>query len=77
MEENGDEVYLNISLPQDFERFVSQPHGTKTQKRVRIVDADFENPDGSEFILDSDLLGTDASGETVSGPLLCLRTETN
>ncbi len=77
IEENGDEVYLNISLPQDFESFTSVPHGTKTLGRVRIVDADFENPNGSDLLLDSDLLDADTAGKTVPGPLSCLKAGKN
>ncbi|MDR2901311.1 MAG: hypothetical protein LBV20_07325, partial [Treponema sp.] len=77
IEDLGEEVYLNISLPQGFENFTSAPHGTKTLKRVRIVDAEFENPDGSDFILDSDLLNADTSSKSVAGPLSCLKAGKN
>ena len=70
-------VYLEIKLPEGFEDFVSKPHSTKTLPRVRIVDADYENPDGTEIVLDSDYFGIDIKGEAVSGPIAALKSGDN
>ncbi len=72
LEEINDEVYLNITLPQGFETFTSAPHGTATLGRVRIVDAEYEDSDGSALVLNSDLMGATTTGKTVPGPLACL-----
>ncbi len=71
------EVYLNITLPEDYEDFSHAPHSTETLPRVRIVDAEFENPDGSPLILDSDYLDAPVAEKTVSGPLETLKAGKN
>ncbi|MBD8067631.1 right-handed parallel beta-helix repeat-containing protein [Bacillus sp. PS06] len=67
--ESGNEVYLHLNLPEDFERLLGDIPSTKTLKRVRIVDAEFENPDGSELILDIDFLGNQREARSVLGPI--------
>ncbi|GHV18622.1 hypothetical protein FACS189425_07740 [Clostridia bacterium] len=46
--------YINITLPDSFKAYA--PHDTQSLGRVRIVDADFENPDGSPLRLEGDSL---------------------
>ncbi|HHV10988.1 MAG TPA: DUF1565 domain-containing protein [Clostridiales bacterium] len=70
-------VYLNITLPEDFKGFTHAPHSTYTLPRVRIVDADFENPDGSPLVLDSDYFDAPISGRTVCGPIEILKAGKN
>jgi hypothetical protein len=77
IEDAGDEVWLNITLPQGFEAFISEPHNINTLHRVRIVDADFENPDGSPLIFDADLLNADTTISTVPGPVSTLKSGKN
>jgi hypothetical protein len=67
--EEGNEVYLSCELPEDFEKMLGQVQTTKTLNRVRIVDADFENPNGSEVTLDTDYLGEKRSEKGVLGPI--------
>jgi hypothetical protein len=67
------EVYVKIKLPEDFKDFVSEPYGTHSIPKVRIVDADFENPDGSPLILNSDYLDADIKDKSVAGPIACLK----
>ncbi|MCL2322049.1 MAG: right-handed parallel beta-helix repeat-containing protein [Oscillospiraceae bacterium] len=71
------EVYLNIKLPEDFKDFISEPYGTHSIPKVRIVDADYDNPDGSILILDSDYLGADIRDKSVAGPIACLKNGEN
>jgi hypothetical protein len=71
-----DEVYFEIDLPKDF---VSNcvVHDTRSLGRVRIVDADFENPDGSPVTLNTDYAGNLAEGKTTAGPIMCLKPGSN
>lgn len=46
---------------------------TGNLKRVRIADADFENPDGSELKLDIDYLGEWRRERSMAGPLISLK----
>ncbi|MCT2535492.1 right-handed parallel beta-helix repeat-containing protein [Aquibacillus koreensis] len=75
--EDGNEVYLSITLPDGFENMVGEVHSTDTLERVRIVDADFENPDGSAVIVDTDLLGNVREDKSVLGPLVGLKAGKN
>lgn len=67
--EEGNEVYLSIELPEDFESLLGGVQSTQTLERVRIVDAEFENPDGSEVTLDKDFFGEKRSEKSVLGPI--------
>ncbi|SFJ81829.1 Protein of unknown function [Halobacillus dabanensis] len=67
--EQGNEVYLSCVLPDDFEKMLGEVQTTQTLNRVRIVDADFESPDGSEITLDTDYLGDKRSEKSVLGPI--------
>ncbi len=67
--EEGNEVYLSLELPEEFATFLGEIHSTKTLERVRIVDAEFENPDGSEVVLDTDYLGNQRDAQSVIGPI--------
>ncbi len=75
--EEGNEVYLSCELPDDFESLFGEIQSTGTLPRVRIVDADFENPDGSEVTLDTDYLGKQRSEKSVLGPIVDLRNGKN
>lgn len=77
IEENGGEVYLCITLPENFDTHANKPQNTKSLGRVRIVDADFENPDGSPLTLDSDYLDVKTGDKSVSGPISCLKAGKN
>lgn len=71
--EEGTEVYLSVELPDDFERILGEVQTTQTLKRVRIVDAEFENPDGSEVAIDTDYLGERKLAQSVLGPISSLK----
>lgn len=71
--EEGDEVYLSIVLPDEFEGFTGEIHSTRTLPRVRLADADFENPDGSEVVLDTDYLGNKKPEQGALGPISTLK----
>jgi alpha-L-arabinofuranosidase len=75
--EDGNEVYLSINLPEDFESFLGEILSTETLERALIVDAEFENPDGSEVIVNKDLLGKQRSQMSVLGPIANLQAGKN
>lgn len=71
--EEGDEVYLSIELPDSFENITGEIHSTDTLTRVRIVDAEFENPDGSKLVLDYDYLDSQKENNSPLGPISSLK----
>ncbi|MBD3921759.1 right-handed parallel beta-helix repeat-containing protein [Paenibacillus sp. PR3] len=71
--DQGEVGFLAIELPESFEHIAGEIHSTTTLPRVRIVDAEFENPDGSEVILDTDLLGERRTERSVLGPIAHLK----
>ena len=71
--EEGDEVYLSCELPDSFEEIKGEIHSTSTLERVRIVDAEFENPDGSEMVLDTDMLDNEKPEKGPLGPISLLK----
>lgn len=75
--EEGNEVYLNCILPDEFASLEGEIHSTETLPRVRIPDCDFENPDGSELTLDVDYLGNKKSEKSVVGPIETLQKGSN
>ncbi len=72
LEEEG-EGYLVCSLPESFDDFKGSIQSTATLERVRIVDAEYENPDGSCLVLDVDLLGEKRAEKGPAGPIASLR----
>jgi hypothetical protein len=71
--DKGNEVYLSMQLPDEFGGIVGDIHSTKTLERVRIVDAEFESPDGKELVLDTDYLDTKKSENSPIGPITLLK----
>ena len=55
--DEGDEVYLEARLPQAFSGVRVGVVTGADLPRVRLVDADFEERDGSPLVIDVDLLG--------------------
>lgn len=56
-------------MPETFDDYLGEVHSTATLPRVRIVDAEFERPDGSEIVLDIDLLDNTRTGKSPLGPI--------
>ena len=67
--DEGDQVYLSIELPDSFDSITGEIHSTDTLERVRMVDAEFENPDGSKLVLDTDYLDNNKGNMSPLGPL--------
>jgi len=75
--EEGDEVYLSCTLPASFETMRCAIPTTDTLNRVRIADAEFENPDGSKLILDRDYFHAQKTERSVPGPISTLKAKEN
>lgn len=75
--EEGDAVYLSITLPPEFDGFTGKIHSTKTLGRVRIADAEFEAKDGGPLVLDMDYCGEKKSREETAGPIAKLKAGKN
>jgi hypothetical protein len=73
IEKADDGIYLNVTLPDDFGSFLNDVQDTASLGRVRIVDADFENPDGSPLTLDSDYFNKTVGKKTIAGPIASLK----
>lgn len=71
--EEEDGVYLFCCLPENYEKTLGEIQTTKTLQRVRMANADFENPNGSEIILDIDYLGEKRGEKSGVGPIAALR----
>lgn len=72
--EEGDAVYLQAVLPESFARSQVDVITGVDLDRVRIADADFEEPDGKPAVIDIDLVGErKQAGQTYpAGPLSTL-----
>ncbi|HZK34892.1 MAG TPA: right-handed parallel beta-helix repeat-containing protein [Bacillota bacterium] len=75
--EDEDEVYLACGLPSSYDDKKAKIHSTQTLGRVRIVDVDFEKPDGSEVTLNTDYLGVQKTDNCVLGPIEKLKSGKN
>lgn len=75
--EEGNEVYLNISVPESFIEFKGKVYDTETLPKVRIVDADFEDENGNSLTLNTDLNDDLRENESMIGPLQTLTTGNN
>lgn len=71
--DEGDEVYLSCELPECFENILGEVHSTATLARVRIVDAEFESPDGSDIIMNTDFLDEQKAEKSPLGPISLLK----
>jgi len=71
IEDEGDAVYLETQLPDEFDRARVGVVTGLSLERVRFVDADYEERDGSPVVVDVDLLGArKESGQTYpAGPI--------
>lgn len=75
--EEGNDVYLNISVPESFIEFKGKVYDTEILPKVRIVDADFEDENGNSLTLNTDLNDDLRENESMIGPLQTLTTGNN
>ncbi len=71
---SGD-IYLEITLPNEFESLRAVEVNTKKLGTPRICELPFEAPDGTMLAITADMLGEDNTGTV--GPLSCLRAGRN
>ena len=74
-EEDG--LYLTLTLPAGLEQLRTRPIDGSVLGLVRIVEAAYENPDGSPVSLDTDLLGNPRSARPTPGPIEGLKPGVN
>lgn len=67
--EEGGEVYLEITLPQDIQELQTEIVTTQKLGMVRIVEQRFEAPDGKALTLDEDIRGQARDGKPLPGPV--------
>ena len=67
------QVWLDTDVPEEACARRIAPVRTSDVEHVRLVNADFEAPDGSELVLDTDLVGDIATGPATLGPLNSLQ----
>jgi hypothetical protein len=69
--DEGAEAFLELTLPAAFDDVRVPTVSGVDLERVRFVDADFEEPDGTPAVLAADLVGTEKtpSGSYPAGPL--------
>ena len=72
--DEGAEVYLECHLPAAFDNVRVDTVSGADLERVRFVDADFEEPDGTPVVLTADLVGADKTPASSypAGPLTAL-----
>ena len=75
--DEGGEVYLETRLPTAFDEVRLGVTTGSDLERVRFVDAEFEEADGSPAVLATDLVGLDknGTGRWPAGPLATLTSE--
>jgi hypothetical protein len=72
--DDGAQVHLEVELPEPLAAALIAPVSSGDLPRVRLADADFEEPDGSSVVLHTDLLGNRKADGTAyaMGPLSTL-----
>jgi hypothetical protein len=72
--DEGDNVYLEMQLPEAFDAARAPVLTGRDLERVRFVDAEFEERDGSPAVMDVDLAGSRKTDERAhpAGPLAAL-----
>jgi hypothetical protein len=68
---------LSIELPASIGSIKGKVIDTGILGRVRLVDANYENPDGSVLAADTDLLGKTRAEGGVIGPIASLQSGAN
>ncbi|GIH15463.1 right-handed parallel beta-helix repeat-containing protein [Rugosimonospora africana] len=70
----GDGVYLETKLPVEFDRISLDPITGRDLERVRFADANFEEPDGTPAVMDTDVTGEHKQRDrrSAAGPIVDL-----
>ncbi|GHU34882.1 hypothetical protein FACS1894172_15780 [Spirochaetia bacterium] len=75
--EEDEQVFLSIELPPSFGKINAKSIDTGVLGRVRLADSNFENPDGSDLVVDTDLFGEAREKNSTIGPVVTLKAGTN
>ncbi len=75
--DENDGVYIEISLPEGMFDLNAEVITSKDLGMTRITEGRFERPDGSNLIIDRDLLGNEFSECVIAGPLQRLKAGIN
>lgn len=75
--EEDKEVYISINLPEEIDNLTGEVQTSAILPAPRVAKYDFENPDGSELILNVDYLGNKKSTGTKAGPIDSLKVGEN
>ena len=75
--DEGEEVYLEMDVPQALLDMPTKIISTETLGTVRIVDAIYDAPNGNPITLEKDYLGKARSAQPVVGPIEGLKPGTN
>lgn len=67
--EDKGKVYLEITLPENFEKIPAKIHSTDTLGNVRINGCIFDNPNGEKLTLDTDMLQNKRNTVPKAGPI--------
>ena len=75
--EEADGLYLEITLDEGFDGMQNPVVTTDMLGMPRLVEARFENPDGTPITIDTDMLGVKREGNPTAGPLQTLKAGKN
>ena len=74
LEVDGDEVYLLLTFDEAYYDHKGDLITTEILGKAKIPNAPFDNPDGSDLVIDMDYFGNKRSGKTNPGPFSDLKT---
>lgn len=75
--QEGSEIFLKIDIPKEMLSLPTRQITTDDLGMPRIVEAQFEHPDGTKIVLDRDLRGAMRREQPTAGPVEELRAGTN
>ncbi len=75
--EQGDEVYLNITLADDFVKFENDIKKTEDLGSTRISECIFDDYNANFIIFDTDINGNKRAEKSVAGPIASLKSGKN
>jgi CTP:molybdopterin cytidylyltransferase MocA len=72
-EQKDGSVVMTLSVPEELSSHVVDRISTSDLGTPRIVEAEYENPDGSPLIFDKDICGEEREQRAVPGPFANLK----
>ncbi len=77
LEEKDNDVYIELTLPESYDTFKTIIRSTDNLPRTRIVDAEFDQPDGSALCLNEDYFSKVKDESPLAGPICALSSGNN